>query len=677
MSKCDIIIPIYNSPEWVKLCVYSLFKNTPDEYIEKVYLMNDNSDSLTENCIENLRKKYSKIEVYKNENNLGFVKNVNKGLEKSKADYVLLLNTDCLLSKNAIPKLISHIKNNKKIGLICPVSSNAANLSYDLPEHYSYMQINDLFYENFKGKNFDACTVVGNCLMITRECLNKTGFLDEAYGMGYGEETDYQFKAHTHGFEAKVAIDTYVFHKSEVSFGNSPEKQKRLDNNREIFFSRWGNQYYKKLEEYQKNDPIEYIKNNLDLEKITPEPEVLFYLPDIHQNAGGVHIVVDIVNYLNINGFYANIVTERIFDNYKEIMIFSPSYLKNIKKIKPKCIVGTIYPTMFFCDTISNYYNIPCVNFMQGYEMCFDNGEVYRHAELACRYSQNILAISNYLKEKCKKNFNKDAEVITNGINLDLLYNNKPKIIKNEICITMSFRNTFLKGDFILSEILKQLTNIENNIKINIIYSNENMKFPINNNKTVSIQMYKGPLNRKEISNILDNTDIYVDTSLMEGFGLMSLEAMAAGVVPVLSESFGVDEYAIDGENSYIIKEVNNADKYVEKIDELIKNPEKLAVMSENSKKYARKFDIDERIEQYINYFKNVKRQELNITEEEEKAAKEFIIDKIDVFGKKGIENSQEVKLSPKRKMYKKLLKLFPKSVKTKVKNFMLKMMQE
>ena len=50
--------------------------------------------------------------------------------------------------------------------------------------------------------------------------------------MGYGDETDYQFKAHSKGFEAKVAIDTYVFHKSEVSFGTSKEKQERVNYNK-------------------------------------------------------------------------------------------------------------------------------------------------------------------------------------------------------------------------------------------------------------------------------------------------------------------------------------------------------------------------------------------------------------------------------------------------------------
>ncbi len=672
MKKCDIIIPIYNSPEWVKMCVYALYKNTPEEYIGKVILMNDNSDELSCNCIENLKNKYKTIEVYKNETNLGFIKNVNKGMDKTTADYILLLNTDCLLSKNTIPKLIDHMEKNKKIGLICPISSNAANLSYDIPENYSYMQINDMFYKQFKGKNFDACTVVGNCLMISRECMEKTGYLDEAYGMGYGDETDYQFKAHKQGFEAKVAIDTYVFHKSEVSFGTSPEKQKRLEHNREIFFSRWGEEYNKKMQEYVKNDPIEYINTHLKMEE-NPHPDVLFFLPDIHQNAGGVHMVVDIVNYLNINGYFANILTERIHE-YKEIMIFSPSFMKNIKDIEPKCIVGTIYPTIFFVETIAKHYNIPAVNFMQGYEPCFDNGEIYSWAELACRNSQNILAISQFLKEKCKTNFRKDATVIPNAINTDLIYNTNKKR-KEKISITMDLRNSFPKGDFLLNEILKKLTLKDYNIEINVIYVKKTM-FPINNNSNIKINYYEGPLNRKEVSNILFNTDIFIDASLMEGFGLMSLEAMAAGAVPIVGESFGIDEYAKDNENSFIIKEINNVDKYIEKIEVLLKDSKKLSDMSKNAQKTALKFDMDNNIPKYIEYLKNVKKQKIELTPQEQEASERWIITEDSIFLQKEEEETIEV-VSKKRKIYYAILKPFPKKLKTKVKNFLKKLVQD
>ena len=125
--KCDIVIPVYNAPDWVKLCVYSVFLNTPEEVLGDVYLMNDNSNDLTSNCLNNLRSKYGeKLKIITNDVNLGFIKNVNKGIKLTTSEYVLLLNSDCLLSKNTIPKLISHMEKDSKIGLICPISSNAA-----------------------------------------------------------------------------------------------------------------------------------------------------------------------------------------------------------------------------------------------------------------------------------------------------------------------------------------------------------------------------------------------------------------------------------------------------------------------------------------------------------------------------------------------------------------------
>lgn len=665
-KKCDIIVPIYNSPEWVKLCIYSLIKNTPKEYINKIILMNDNSDSLTCNCIKNLEKKYKReynIVVSKNEENLGFIKNVNKGLDLSEAEYILLLNTDCLVSKNTIPKLIGHMEKNNKIGLICPISSNAANLSLDIWKNYSFMQMNDILEENFKGMDFDACTVVGNCLMITRKCFEKVGYLDEAYGMGYGDETDYQFKAHAKGFEAKVAIDTYVFHKSEVSFGTSPEKQARLEHNRKIFFERWGKEYNKKMAIYLNNDPIKYIKDNLKINK-KPSPDVLFFLPDIHQKAGGVHIVVDIVNYLNINGVFANILTERVHNDYEEIMLFSPSYMKEINTINPKCIVGTIYPTMFFCETIAKHFGIPCVNFMQGYEPCFENGRVFEWAELACKSSQNILAISNFLKNKCKNNFGKEATVITNGINTDLLYNNNYDKNNKARTITIFLRGNYAKGDFILIEILKQMTIVCNDIEVNVIYNDEIMK-PINNNKSVKVNYIRGPISRKKVNQVLFDTDILVDASLMEGFGLTALEAMAAGCVPILSQSFGVEEYAKNEENSFVINEVNDSDKYVEKIKFLLDNPNEYVRLKRNAINTSRKFDIDSTIDKYMEYFSNVKTKEYNLTKIEEEEIKKWIVLEKEIFDKK---NTTIYKTTFKHKLWINFLKIFPKKFKSRVK---------
>lgn len=674
LKKCDILIPVYNAPEWVKLCVYSLMINTPKEYINKVYLLDDCSDDFTKNLMNNISKKYPNyVSVISNKNNLGFVKNCNKGLklsmEDSNSECVLLLNSDCLVSKNTIGKLMQHINENNKIGLICPISSNAANLTLDYFDGYDFIQMDQLLEKNFKGKNFDACTVVGNCLMITKECIAKTGYLDEIFGMGYGEETDYHFRALKNGFQAKVAIDTYVFHKAEASFGNSIEKQEKLDNNRKIFFDRWGEEYNKCIMEYEKNDPIEYIKSYFKNKDIKPTINTLIYLPNIVQNAGGCHVVIDLINYMIINGYSANILYNGIY-NYKEIMLFKAIQMENINDVYFKQIVSTIWNSIFNAYDIANRYNLPLTNFVQGYEEYFENGGIYGIVELSYKLADNNLTISKYLQNKLKSVFNYSSDVISNSIHLDFIKKeNFRKKIRN---FTIILRESIMKGDFLLLDIVKILDNKFKNIKINIIYMNNYIEFPNRNleNKN-EINYIKGPLERKKIYNILQETDIYIDASINEGFGLTALEAMAGGAVPVVSNSFGVLEYMENGKNGFVINEVNDVNKYIDKIDALMNNNELFLEMRKNGKKTIEKYDYDNRINDYIEYFK--KSEKLKHTKKIlNKKEKTIVFVRTDKNGDNNINIPNEVNYTPniskKKKFIRKISRIIPKFIKNYIK---------
>nr|WP_307990858.1 glycosyltransferase [uncultured Niameybacter sp.] len=258
-KKCDIIIPVYNSADWVELCVEAAVKSDISNIIQKIIIVDDCSNVETKETLLKLAKKYNLLEIITNESNLGFVKTCNKGMKQSKADYIMLLNSDCLLAEDTTSKLINHLIKNRKVGLICPLSNNAANISIPIPLGLNYIQYDKLLGKKFPGQNFNACTIVGNCMIITKECYEAVGGLDEAYGMGYGEETDYQFKAQEKGFSALVAIDTYVFHKSQMSFGDNEVLSERKQKNLNLFLTRWGYEYQECLKEYEKNDPVKYV----------------------------------------------------------------------------------------------------------------------------------------------------------------------------------------------------------------------------------------------------------------------------------------------------------------------------------------------------------------------------------------------------------------------------------
>lgn len=549
----------------------------------------------------NLQNKYKdKILIITNTENLGFVRTCNKGLKVAKADYVLLLNTDCIISRNTISKLMEHIENNLEIGLICPISSNAANLTLDIFEGFNYSQMNDLLEKKFKGQLFDACTVVGNCLMITRKCLNVVGDLDEIYGNGYGEETDYQFRAMENGFQAKVAIDTYVFHKAEVSFGTSIEKQKKIQKNRKIFFDRWGEKYEELHKKYAKYDPVEYIKNSITKEEKRIQTDIIFYLPGLGQGIGGVHIVVDIINYLSIRNISINVMCD-IINDFQEAMLFNPVPVSKYKEISTHKIVSTLYTTTFLSKKISLSQNIPLISFIQGYETLFSNGQDYGIVDVSYKIPDYMLCVSDYLSNELNTNFNRQTAVITNGVNYDLLKNNR--VSKNQKTIALSLRGSTMKGDWILLDIIKKLFLRTNNIILNIIYQDANIIFPENINNTIIINKYPGPLSREDVANILKNSDIFIDASLNEGFGLHGIEAMAAGCVVIAADSLGNQAYLKNGYNGLVANQVNNPDTYVDKIISLIEDETLYCQLLQGAKLTAKEFDFDDRVEQYIEFF--------------------------------------------------------------------------
>ena len=323
MGKVDVIIPIYNSLDWLKICIEGVLKNTKQSVLGKIYLINDCSKEETTNYLNNLDTYNGLIEVIHNKKNLGFVKTCNYGMKISKSDYVLLLNTDCIVSEGAIEKMANAMSKDKKIGLLCPISSVASNLSYPIPAGMNFMQVNKVFEKQFKGKTFDACTVVGNCLMISRENINKVGFFDEIFGKGYTEETDYQFKSMKKGFKAKVLIDTYVYHQCRVTFGESEEQLKIRADHLKIFFDRWGKEYSKLMEKYQKNNPIDYINNHVDYSNVE-------YDYTIKENKDFA-AVANITNKMMLEGVNIKVITKKqVIDDYKGITLFNPVEKKGL-----------------------------------------------------------------------------------------------------------------------------------------------------------------------------------------------------------------------------------------------------------------------------------------------------------------------------------------------------------
>ena len=235
----DIIIPVYRGLEFTRNCIESTLSATC--FVRhRVIVIDDCSPEPAVSSYLNSLKESKNLIVLRNQTNLGFVGTVNRGMQLSKND-VVLLNSDAEVSDGWLDRICHHVykKSNHNIGTVTPFSNNATICSYptiygtrSLPKGESLKSINIAFYEANRGRSVDIPTAVGFCMYIRRACLDEVGFFDEeAFGKGYGEENDFCQRATAAGWNHLLAADTYVFHAGEVSFqGNStPGKLRAME----------------------------------------------------------------------------------------------------------------------------------------------------------------------------------------------------------------------------------------------------------------------------------------------------------------------------------------------------------------------------------------------------------------------------------------------------------------
>lgn len=310
MTKCDVIVPIYNAYDCVVELVESLLKYTNlDE--NRIILINDKSpDKRISELLEEYKKKYPKFIILENEVNKGFVGTVNVGMKQSKKNDVLLLNSDTIVTKNWLDNIKKCAYSSKKIATVTPLSNNATMASVpvpfkrnELPEGISIDEMAKIVEENSFLDYPDLPTGHGFCLYIKREVLDKIGYFDEeTFGKGYGEENDFCFRCLDIGYRNVLCDNVYIYHKESQSFSES--KLALMEENGKKLENRYP-EYYKELHKWCLELPIRYIGNNIGFalkNKNEKKKNILILIHDWHDvehHLGGTTLhVYDIINKL-------------------------------------------------------------------------------------------------------------------------------------------------------------------------------------------------------------------------------------------------------------------------------------------------------------------------------------------------------------------------------------------
>lgn len=224
-KNISIIVPIYNAADDLRVCIDRLLKYTSSTI--DVIMIDDASPDKNIQQILNKTKKYKNFRIFKNEENLGFTKTVNKGIELAGKNDVVLLNSDARVTPRWLEGLQNALASDEKIATVTPMSDRAGAFSApnignenDLPADVNEVDYAVAFRRRSVGYYPTVPTGNGFCMYIRRACIDEIGSLDElAFPKGYGEENDFCMRARAHGWKNIIDDRTYVFHDRNKSFG--------------------------------------------------------------------------------------------------------------------------------------------------------------------------------------------------------------------------------------------------------------------------------------------------------------------------------------------------------------------------------------------------------------------------------------------------------------------------
>jgi GT2 family glycosyltransferase/glycosyltransferase involved in cell wall biosynthesis len=240
----SVVVVTYNNLGLTRMCIESVFLETDYPNFEVLAVDNASQDG-TADWLDEASAREPRLRVIRNADNRGFSAANNQGLRAARGDVLCLLNNDTVVTRGWLSTLIGHLGRVSDAGMIGPTSNMVGN---EAKVPVAYTDIADMprwaaeFCRQHNGQLLPMVMLGFFCVALRREVYEKVGDMDEQFGLGYFEDTDYCYRAARLGYKLYCARDAFVHHWQGASFrllgtdGHAHIYRK----NQRLFESKWG-----------------------------------------------------------------------------------------------------------------------------------------------------------------------------------------------------------------------------------------------------------------------------------------------------------------------------------------------------------------------------------------------------------------------------------------------------
>lgn len=225
--KLAVVIIHYNSSADLDRCLESLVAYAP-AVEHDVYIVDNQS---TDEGLEAVHRRYPQYQWLFNNENLGYSRGANLGMNQVEADYYLILNPDIVVQPGALDNLLAFAERTPRAGIVGPQLLNEDHTIQDSCRRF-YTLKTLLLRRTFLGRIFpDSETVrrhlmqdfdhrssrpvdwvIGGCMLVRRTAMERTGPMDERFFL-YFEDVDWCHRMWQAGFEVVYTPESRFIHR--------------------------------------------------------------------------------------------------------------------------------------------------------------------------------------------------------------------------------------------------------------------------------------------------------------------------------------------------------------------------------------------------------------------------------------------------------------------------------
>lgn len=571
------------------------------ENIKAIYICDDDSDSTTSEFLRTYSEDNSKVILIRNDLREGFINSTNKlyKLLKKTDEIGILLRQNVILSEGWSHKVLA-LFTGKKTALAVPLTNRSRRANIIEPPGYGWKEVDEIlsctYSQKFSIELFDFSTQSASTSLQSNPYTNLRSNLERfnsgviAFNRAFLTEENFFFdpnyqneslaaadlflRTRLRGFSCELIRNLYCY--QSFSSQNSRSTTNEPSAEQKLFSERWNTVI---------SDPSYSAASVPPCRAIEFRPirslDILFILPFLGKNCGGVKVVLQLLERLYLLGYSCSILCEGKIDweFVDKTLMVKPYTSKAQLHDEVSDIKNVIYS--YFGDYslskgISNAFGSKLVNLCQGPETSFCLGTAAFSTFSNLSEVDKIISVSPYL-ERYLSNFSIESSLVKITPDDKIFYNYKEERIPKSICAVITGND--LKGQGAL------LTNLYNALRAGFsIYLFGNIDPSKNHSDLLGKCKILGPLDEVEVSELFNKMEFFYSNSYLDGLGLPPLEAAYCGCVPILGKLNGLEGILTPGKDCIMIPEDFPP---LEFWANLSKNRDHFQTNSENFKNYG------------------------------------------------------------------------------------------